>query len=91
VHEERHRLGSFGSAYEFGSRLVGSLDRRYVGKRPKWRGGNGEGDGTGQVSFSRLSPRPPLPLSPPAHTHTQTHITALSPPFVLCTALNLIV
>jgi len=42
-------LGSFGNAYEFGSRLVGSLDRRYVGKRPKWRGGNGEGDGTGQV------------------------------------------
>mmetsp|Transcript_22110 Transcript_22110/g.30733 ORF Transcript_22110/g.30733 Transcript_22110/m.30733 type:complete len:273 (+) Transcript_22110:124-942(+) len=43
------KLGSFGSAYEFGARLVGSLDRSAVGKKPKFMRGSGEGDGTGQV------------------------------------------
>lgn len=42
------KMGSFGTPYEFGTRLVGSLDRSYVGKKPKFLGGNGKGDGTGQ-------------------------------------------
>jgi len=42
------KMGSFGTPYEFGTRLVGSLDRSYVGKKPKFMGGNGAGDGTGQ-------------------------------------------
>lgn len=42
------KMGSFGTPYEFGTRLVGSLDRSYVGKKPKFLGGNGQGDGSGQ-------------------------------------------
>lgn len=63
------RLGSFGNAFEFGTRLVGSLDRRYVGKRPSWRGGNGEGDGTGQVGAVH-TPRLSASIDPPCSGRT---------------------
>lgn len=44
------KMGSFGSPFEFGTRLVGTLDRSFVGKKPKILGGNGKGDGTGQIA-----------------------------------------
>lgn len=44
------KMGSFGSAYDFGFRLVGSLDRSWVGKKPKFLGGTGKGDAGGQIS-----------------------------------------
>lgn len=38
------KMGSFGGAFDFGTRLVGSLDRSAVGKKPKFMGGTGKGD-----------------------------------------------
>jgi len=45
------KMGSFGNPFEFGTRLVGSLDRSSEGKKPKFMGGDGRtGDGTGQIA-----------------------------------------
>ncbi|KAK3275294.1 hypothetical protein CYMTET_16567 [Cymbomonas tetramitiformis] len=44
------KMGSFGTAYDFGFRLVGSLDRSWVGKKPKFLGGTGKGEPGGQIS-----------------------------------------
>lgn len=42
------KMGSFGTPYEFGTRLVGSLDRSNEGKKPKFMVKDGPNEGIGQ-------------------------------------------